>query len=89
VVQVDKAEVLSQVRDILADVLDLPDLSVTQQTTAEDVEGWDSFNHINIVVAVESKFGIKFHTAEVEELRNVGDLVELVEKKLANRKPRA
>ena len=85
----DKAEVLSQVRDILADVLDLPDLSVTQQTTAEDVEGWDSFNHINIVVAVESKFGIKFHTAEVEELRNVGDLVELVEKKLANRKPRA
>ena len=85
----DKAEVLSQVRDILADVLDLPDLSVTQQTTAEDVEGWDSFNHINIVVAVESKFGIKFHTAEVEELRNVGDLVELVEKKLANRKSRA
>jgi acyl carrier protein len=86
---VDKAEVLSQVRDILADVLDLPDLAVTEQTTAEDVEGWDSFNHINIVVAIESKFGIKFHTAEVEELRNVGDLVELVEKKLANRKPRA
>jgi acyl carrier protein len=86
---VDKAEVLSQVREILADVLDLPDLAVTEQTTAEDVEGWDSFNHINIVVAIESKFGIKFHTAEVEELRNVGDLVELVEKKLANRKPRA
>lgn len=85
----DKAEVLSQVREILADVLDLPDLAVTEQTTAEDVEGWDSFNHINIVVAIESKFGIKFHTAEVEELRNVGDLVELVEKKLANRKPRA
>jgi acyl carrier protein len=86
VVQVDKAEVLSQVRDILADVLDLPDLQVTVETTAEDVEGWDSFNHINIVVAVESKFGIKFHTAEVEELRNVGDLVELIEKKLKARK---
>lgn len=82
----DKAEVLSQVRDILADVLDLPDLQVTVETTAEDVEGWDSFNHINIVVAVESKFGIKFHTAEVEELRNVGDLVELIEKKLKARK---
>ena len=84
----DKAEVQSQVRDILADVLDLPDLTVTEQTTAEDVEGWDSFNHINIVVALESKFGIKFHTAEVEELRNVGDLVDLVEKKLKTRKPR-
>lgn len=84
----DKTEVLSQVRDILADVLDLPDLQVTEHTTAEDVEGWDSFNHINIVVAVESRFGIKFHTAEVEELRNVGDLVELIDKKLKARKPR-
>jgi acyl carrier protein len=86
--QVDKAEILAQVQDILADVLDLPDLKVTLQTTAEDVEGWDSFNHINIVVAVESKFGIKFHTAEVEELRNVGDLVDLIEKKVKARKPR-
>ncbi len=85
----DKTEILSQVREILADVLDLPDLAVTEQTTAENVEGWDSFNHINIVVAVESKFGIKFHTAEVEELRNVGDLVDLIEKKLKSRKPRA
>ena len=84
----DKTEVISQVRDILADVLDLPDLQVTEQTTAEDVEGWDSFNHINIVVAVESRFGIKFHTAEVEELRNVGDLVALIDKKLKARKPR-
>ncbi len=84
----DKTEILSQVREILADVLDLPDLAVTEQTTAENVEGWDSFNHINIVVAVESKFGIKFHTAEVEELRNVGDLVDLIEKKLKSRKPR-
>jgi acyl carrier protein len=85
---VDKTEVLSQVREILADVLDLPDLLVTEQTTAEDVEGWDSFNHINIVVAVESRFGIKFHTAEVEELRNVGDLAALIDKKLKARKPR-
>jgi len=82
-------EILSSVRDILADVLDLPDLEVTKETTAEDVEGWDSFNHINIVVAVESRFGIKFHTAEVEELRNVGELVELIEKKLSTRKQRA
>jgi acyl carrier protein len=85
---VDKAEILSKVRDILADTLDLPDLQVTEQTTAENVEGWDSFNHINIVVAVESAFGIKFHTAEVEELRNVGELADLIEKKLNARKSR-
>jgi acyl carrier protein len=83
---VEQSEIQEQVRDIIADVLDLPDLTVTRDTKAEDVEGWDSFNHINIVVAVESKFGIKIHTAEVEELRNVGELVDLVEKKLSARK---
>jgi acyl carrier protein len=83
---VDKAEILSKVRDTIADVLDLPELTVTMQTTAENVEGWDSFNHINIVVAIEREFGIKVHTAEIEELRNVGELVELIDKKLASRK---
>jgi len=83
---VEKAEILSKVRDTIADVLDLPELTVTMQTTAENVEGWDSFNHINIVVAIEREFGIKVHTAEIEELRNVGELVELIDKKLAARK---
>ncbi len=79
-------EILAQVRDIIADVLDQPDLQVTPATTADNVEGWDSFNHINIVVAVEAHFGIKIHTAEIEELRNVGELVELVQKKLKVKK---
>ncbi len=79
-------EILAQVRDIIADVLDQPDLQVTRDTTANDVEGWDSFNHINIVVAVESHFGIKVHTAEIEEVRNVGELIDLVEKKLKSKK---
>jgi acyl carrier protein len=80
------ADTLSQVRDIIADVLDQPDLQVTPATTAENVDGWDSFNHINIVVAIESHFGIKIHTAEIEELRNVGELVEVVERKLKTKK---
>jgi acyl carrier protein len=80
------ADILTQVRDIIADVLDQPDLQVTPATTAENVEGWDSFNHINIVVAIESHFGIKIHTAEIEELRNVGELVEVVERKLKTKK---
>jgi acyl carrier protein len=46
------------------------------------VEGWDSFNHINIVVAIEEKFHIKIRTAEVEEVKNVGELTALVKKKL-------
>jgi acyl carrier protein len=49
--------------------------------TAEDVEGWDSMNHIFIVVEIERRFGIKFQAAEMEELRNVGELAALVRRR--------
>lgn len=82
----DQQAILEQVREIIADVLDRPDVKIEPGTTAADVEGWDSFNHINIVVAVESRFGIKINTAEIEDVRNVGELIEVVERKLKNRK---
>lgn len=78
----DESQILTQVRDIIADVVDQADLQISTATTATDVPGWDSFNHINIVVAVERRFGIKVNTAEIEELRNVGELVALVGRKL-------
>jgi acyl carrier protein len=82
----DKEAILTEVAAILRDVLDLPDLAVTAATTAENVDGWDSFAHINLVVAVETHFHIKIHTAEIEELKNVGELVDLVDEKLKQRK---
>jgi acyl carrier protein len=78
----NRNEILAKVRDCIAGILDQPDLKVTMRTTAEDVEGWDSFNHVNIVVAIETEFGISFKAAEVEELRAVGEIVTLIEKKL-------
>ena len=81
-----RAEILQKVADCIRAVLDQPDLEITMRTTAQDVEAWDSFNHVNIVVAIESQFGIQFNTAEVEELREVGEFVKLIEKKLAGRK---
>lgn len=81
-----KEEVLDQVSNIIHDVLDEPDLPITFDTTADDVDGWDSFNHINIVVATEDNFGVKFNTAEIEELKNVGELVDLVLRKMGSRK---
>ena len=56
---------------------------VRPEMTAADIAEWDSFNHINLIVATEAKFGIKFQTSEIESLRNVGHFVELIEKKLA------
>ncbi len=81
------AEIYARVRDIIADTLDQPDLQIDATTTAENVDGWDSFNHINIVVAIEAAFGIKFHTAEIEEVRTVGELVELIDRKVTAKKP--
>jgi acyl carrier protein len=82
---VNHDEILAQISEIIADVLDQPDLKVTPTTTAADVEGWDSFNHINIILAIESRFGIKINTAEIEELHSVGELAALVERKLKTR----
>ena len=76
-------QILPQVRAIMEDVFDLDDLSVTPATTAEDIEEWDSLSHIRLIVAVERKFKIKFKTAEIEGLKNVGDLVNLIEVKAA------
>lgn len=82
----NRAEILQKVAASISSILDQPDLVITMRTTAEDVVGWDSFNHVNIVVAIESQFDIKFNAAEVEELREVGEFVKLIEKKLAERK---
>ena len=81
----DKQKILSEIALIVRDVVDRPDLQISMQTTAENVKEWDSFNHINIVVAVEQHFGVKFKTAEIESLRNVGELVALIAQKLKSR----
>jgi acyl carrier protein len=65
-------------RDLFAD----DDIVLGPETTAKDVEGWDSFNHISVLVAVETSFSIKMSTREVDKIANVGDLVRLIESKL-------
>lgn len=69
----------------MADVFDM-DLDageVTEDTTAGDIEEWDSLSHIRLIVAVERQFKVKFTNSEIEQLKRVGDLVTLVEAKTA------
>lgn len=73
---------LSTVNEIMIDVFDLDDLEVTPETTAADVEEWDSLSHIRLVVAIERKFGFKFKNSEIESLKTVGDLVNLIDTKI-------
>ena len=76
-------QIYAELTEIFHDVLDDDTLVLRPDLTANDVEEWDSFNHINLIVAVEQRFGIKFQTAELEGMQNVGHLADLVGKKLA------
>jgi acyl carrier protein len=79
----DQTQVLAQLSAIMQEVLDDPKLVLTPATTADDVEGWDSMSNITFVVEVERRFGIKFNTAEIEEMRNVGDMLNIIAAKRA------
>jgi acyl carrier protein len=80
---VTASEIYEQLTEIFRDLFDDDTLVLRPDITAADVPGWDSFNHVNLIVAVEARFNIKFKTAEIEGLRNVGHLVEVIESKLA------
>lgn len=73
---------LESVREIMIDVFDLDDdAEVGPATSADDIEEWDSLSHIRLIVAVERKFGIKFSNSEIEGLKNIGELIAVIESK--------
>jgi acyl carrier protein len=76
-------EIYATLTPIFRDLFDDDTLELTPALTAADVPEWDSFNHINLIVAVESRFGIKFQTAELESMHTVGHLADIIQTKLA------
>lgn len=70
----DANQVLQEVQNIFRDVLDNDAIVLNEHTVANDVEEWDSLSHIQLVVAIEKKFKIKFTTAEITGWKNIGDL---------------
>jgi acyl carrier protein len=74
-------QTLEQIRQVMEDVFDIDDLALSESTTADDIEEWDSLSHIRLIVALERKFKIKFKNSELEGLMNVGDLVRVVDSK--------
>lgn len=77
-------QIYQELTNICRDLFDEESLELTPGLTAADVPEWDSFNHINLIVATEARFGIKFQTAELESLHTVGHLADLVQNKLAS-----
>ena len=79
----DTASIYRKLTEIFRDVFDDDTIELTPDTTAADIHDWDSANHVNLIVAIEVSLKIKFKTIELESLHNVGNLVSLVEQKLA------
>jgi acyl carrier protein len=76
-------EIYAILTPIFRDMFDNEMLVLTPGLTAASVPEWDSFNHINLIVAIEARLKIKFQTAELESLNTVGRMVDLIENKLA------
>jgi acyl carrier protein len=76
-------ELLIRLTDIFRDVLDDDKISLTRETTANDVEEWDSLNHIQLVVAIEKSFKMKFTTSEIQNWKNVGEMIDSIQTKLS------
>lgn len=76
-------DTLKRLQEILRDVLQEPDLIITRESTATNVAGWDSVAHVDILWNVEHEFAVRFALGEVQDLKNIGGLVDLLEKKIA------
>jgi acyl carrier protein len=77
-------DIYAQLTTIFHDLFDDETIVLNPGLTAADVPEWDSFNHINLIVAIEARFGVKFRTAELESIQTVGHLADLVQLKLAS-----
>ncbi|MCR5287025.1 MAG: acyl carrier protein [Saccharofermentans sp.] len=73
-----REEVFAKLNEIFQDVFDDEDINVNENTTAADVDGWDSLEHINLLVAIERGFGIRFTMGETTGLKNVGEMVDKI-----------
>ena len=73
-----REEIYKHLDEVFQDVFDDESIHVSDSTTADDIEDWDSLEHINLVVAIENKFGIKFNMSEVTSMKNVGEMVDII-----------
>lgn len=67
---------------VFREVFEDEEIEITEETTADDIEEWDSLTHIQLIVETEKEFNIKFTTIETIKLKNVGEFISLIEKKI-------
>lgn len=74
-------EIYSRLNEVFRDVFDDDTIEVNAETTAEDIEDWDSLNHITLIDAVESEFKVRFTMGEVSGMKNVGEMAEIIKER--------
>ena len=75
----DEPQIYARLTEIFEDVFDEDSMNITPELSATDVDGWDSLTHIRLILSIEKAFKIKFSTSEIGKLKNVGDLVTLIQ----------
>ena len=78
----ERTDIYSKLNEIFIDVLDLDEVELTDATSANDIVVWDSLSHIQLIVAVEKTFGIKFTSLEIMKWKNVGEMVDSILEKI-------
>jgi acyl carrier protein len=76
-------DTITKLNGIFCQVFDDDSITIARETTADDIDGWDSLSHMNLIVAVEMGFKIKFNAKDIRVLKDVGDLIDIIDKKLA------
>ena len=75
-------EIIEELQEIFRERFDEDELVISRDTTAEDIEDWDSLTHMQLIVEIEKKYGIKFTTAEIKKAANVGEFIDIIKEKL-------
>ena len=80
--RIDRMEIMNKMQEIFRDVFDDESLVITEATNAEDIDEWDSLTHITILQSVQDEFGVEFSITEIDNMKNVGDMINAIKQKI-------
>lgn len=75
-------DIKNDLQEIFRDVFDDENLVISEETTADDIEDWDSIAQMNLIVVIEKQFGLKLNIKEINALKNVGEMISLIQSRL-------
>ncbi len=77
-----REDIFDQLTEVFIDVFDEVDITLSDNTTADDIDEWDSLEHITLITAIEKEFKIRFKMSEVSSMKNVGEMVDIIESRI-------